>query len=721
MNSPHPARRDPAARDTPGLPRRTFLKLAATAELGLLIPRSSFGQAAPDAGARKERVVAYLETLARDDGGYGWEDQAASHLTPTFGVIGAYRLLGRQPPRLGTLAAFVRTHHPFHIKKLERDLRGFEFQQIQSLLWLADDPSSFRDQVRGWKQPSVYPKQYEQHGYPVFRFELMAILCRRLLGMALDDLSPALIAYLDERRRGNGSFNNTPAADGGDGHVMNTWWGLQALRALGRDREKKDETIAWLRSCQDSSGGFTYQPGAEIGRAADVAYTWSALGALRQLGAEPEDRDACLGFLRSLENADGGFGDRPGWASNPLATYYALGALDALGAAPNGSSAVPKRSARLPSDMQVYSIQVEAHGKGSPAEAVELARALRIHLWGAKNARPAWIARAQEIADQRRVPVTFAVANEEYGTWVNVPGLGTYSHTSDLMAPAGRDLGRSLANQGVVSWPEFRTRRLVPLEEAGGRLVWQFGENEELVRILLDDSLQSGGFAAISTFHFGNPDFTNSEPFLYRYRGRLPFLALQDAHGDEPWWFADMTTGFRTLFLAREPTWDGWLDALRNDRVVAVRHDTVSRSKTWMHGGSREVLEFVRQRSREWSWWDNPEIRRPLVSIVVLSPADEFEVARPETGLALRVRCAWENTTQGMPRAPIAELVRVLVDGTAVSPRLVTRKRAAGSGLADHYHLVPLTDLAPGRHLARAVARVLATGDEVNQEVVFQV
>ena len=161
------------------------------------------------------------------------------------------------------------------------------------------------------------------------------------------------------------------------------------------------------------------------------------------------------------------------------------------------------------------------------------------------------------------VPVRFFVANEEYGTWVDVPGLGTYSHTSDILAPAGSDFGPSLANRGVVSWPDYRARRLDPLQKAGGRLVWQFGENEELVRLVLDDSLERGGFAAISTFHFGNPDFTNSEPFLARYRCQIPFVALQDAHGDEPWWFADMTTGFRTLFLAREPTWEGWLEALR--------------------------------------------------------------------------------------------------------------------------------------------------------------
>ena len=45
------------------------------------------------------------------------------------------------------------------------------------------------------------------------------------------------------------------------------------------------------------------------------------------------DPGACIAWLQSLANPDGGFSDRPGWLSNPTATYYALGALKTLDAA----------------------------------------------------------------------------------------------------------------------------------------------------------------------------------------------------------------------------------------------------------------------------------------------------------------------------------------------------------------------------------------------------
>ncbi|HEX5176186.1 MAG TPA: prenyltransferase/squalene oxidase repeat-containing protein, partial [Chthoniobacteraceae bacterium] len=663
---------------------------------------------------RADAIIGYLESLARGDGGYAWEDQEQSHLTPTFAVIGCYKILGQLPPNPARVAEFVRTHHPAQLKKLEQERRMFEFQQVQSLVWLGADAGTLREKIAGWKTPLSYLKQYERHGYPIFQSELGAFTCRALLRMPLDDLAPHLIEYLDARRRANGSFNNTPAADGSDGHVMNTLWGLQALDVLGRASEKKAETIAWLRACQlPESGAFTWQPNAPFAAFDDVAYTRAAVRGLKLLGAAPLHRDACVASLLALANPDGGFGDRAGWLSNPLATYCALDALEQLEAVEKGivaaevqrTKAEGERSGRarndggrgtggdridkddghrptLQGELRVFSVQLEAHGQGSPAEAVDLARALRIHMWGAKNAKPGWIARAQAIADAQKVPVTFFVANEEYGTWMDFPGLGTYSHMSDMIAPARKDTGTSLANNaGALSWSDFRERRLESLTRGGGRLIWQFGENEELARLLLDDSVARGGYAAISTFHFGNPDFTNSEPFLHRWRGQLPYVALQDAHGPEPWWFADMTTGFRTVFLATEPTWDAWIDALKSQRVAAVRHDAASGNRTSIHASSRDVRDFILAHDAEWRWWDNPEIARPLVSIVAVRPEDEFEIARPASAVTLRVRCAWENTAQGLLKRPLAELRALTVDGAKVSPMLETTRAPRGGAL----------------------------------------
>ena len=546
--------------------RRTLLKLAATAELGAVLAPSVAAQPRaprPDWPPGSWRTSSAWLAPAEAMPGTTWRE---AHLTPTYAVIGCYRLLGHRAAGQGA-AGRVRPHpSPGAAQEARTGAPRFrvpadpESPLARRRCHVVPHPGPQLD------APAALPPAVRAGQQPRLPVRTRGVHLPRTPRPAPDDLAPEFIAYLDTRRRANGSFNNTPAADGSDGHVTNTWWGLEALATLGRGRSRPRRPSPGSAAASARTEASPTSRARAVGAAPNVYYTWAAVRALKQLGAEPGDREACVRYLGSLANADGGCGDRPGWASNPLATYQALDALDTLGA-PRPPSPRASRSAGgatpLPAGLKVFTIQIEAHGQGSPREAVALAQGLRIHLWGAKNARPEWLARAQAIADGQGVPVRFFVANEEYGTWVRVPGLGTYSHTSDIIAPAGADFGPSLANQGVVSWPDYRARRLAPLQAAGGRLVWQFGENEELVRIYLDDSLERGGYAAISTFHFGNPDFTNTEPFLGGYRGQIPFVALQDAHGAEPWWFADMTEGFRTLFLAREPTWDGWLEALR--------------------------------------------------------------------------------------------------------------------------------------------------------------
>ncbi len=710
----------------PELDRRMMLKWVAVAGAAWVCPFRLPAQSNRPSASSVRAITDYLESLARPDGGYAWADQEISHLTPTFGVIGAYRTLQEAPPRRETLVEYVRTHHPREIKKLEQERRIFEWQQIQGLAWLGADVSEFRPRIAAFTKPLGYLKQYEQHGYPIFQSELGVVMSHALLGLPTEGIADAFGSYLAARRRANGSFNNTPASDGGDGHVMNTLWGLQASQVLGRAIPRPDELVAWLQGCQLANGGFTFAPKPEFAGVDDVVYVRAALRALKLLGTGPGKRDACISYLHSLANADGGFSDRPGWLSNATATFYALDALDLLGAL-DTLGAVKRRPlrprAKLPSDLKIFTIQIESHGTGSPAEAVDLARSLKIDLWGTKNAKPGWVPRARAIATQQRVPVTFFPANEEYGTWVDVPGLGTYSHTSDLVAPGDTDIGPPLGVRGEssppVSWQDFRTRRLDALQKGQGRLLWQFGENEELVRMLLDDSVERGGFAMISTYHFGNPDFMNTEPFLNRWRGRIPFIGLQDSHGPESWWFSDQTTGFRTLFLATEPTWAGWLNALKQNWTVAVRRDGWTKGRTWMHSGSDEVRDLVRAREREWRWWDNPAISRPMVSIVPLTAADEFEAGRPETGIKLRVRCAWENTPQGLLKTPISELVKLTLDGREVAPVLESRKRPNGLFEEHHHHYSLSADEARRRHTATATVRMIDSKQEISRTVEF--
>src|SRR5689334_2943831 len=97
--------------------RREMIKLMAVAGAAATGARSAFGQSKrPDLPSAR-LITHYLQTLARADGGYAWGDQAITHLTATFGVIGAYRVLQQTLPNKEALVQYVRTHHPRELKK----------------------------------------------------------------------------------------------------------------------------------------------------------------------------------------------------------------------------------------------------------------------------------------------------------------------------------------------------------------------------------------------------------------------------------------------------------------------------------------------------------------------------------------------------------------------------------------------------------------------------
>ena len=679
----------------------------------------------------KNQLLNYIHTkLEKPDGGYGWEDQYDSHLTPTFAVIGILHDINSLPSDKESLVQFVRSHHPqygpnaaaalafkldhpevLYLKNgfltgKETGASGSEmmtliYQQIQSILWLGGDASEFNDPISKWKSQAGNLANYEKHGYPVLEQEMMTPICRHLLNVNLSD-SLSVLNYLQSRRRENGSFNNAPAKDGGDGNILNTYWSMYALNILGKNNSLKNETIHWIQSCQLKNGGFTHQPHPAIGANDEVAYTWAAIKALQLAGAKPADEKGCINYLLSLHNEDGGFGNRPGLHSTPISTYYAIDALKALNAfnaLDNKKSSTPlsnKKSSDF-AGLKVFTVQFEAQGTGSPEEAVMLADSLHINLWGAKNGDSSWVTVAQKIADKKKVPVTFFIADEPYGKNVSIEGMGAFGHILDYIVPAHKKLP-PIGNDPL--WQDYRKNYMQPLMNQGGALILQISNNEPLTRILMDESVKKGGYAAISTIHF-DQNFLFWVPFLYQYRYQFPFVALQDAHGTEAWWWSDELLRYRTLFLAKKPTYDEMMKALKNNWVVAVRHDSLSDFKTRILGGATGVQQYILSQQNKWKWWSDPEkLIRPWAAITIINPSDSFEVARPGKGVNVRIRCWWISKRPVLDR-PVTILTQLKVDGKTVQPQYFEKKDRRGR-VMDSYYLYQMESPSTGKHIIEA-------------------
>lgn len=668
----------------------------------------------PNASAQntlKAGVLKYVnEKLAKPDGGFGWEDQPDGHLTPTYAAIGALYHLNGLPKTRDSLIAYIRSHHPQHGANKEAgpsgsELRNLTHEQIQAILWLGGDISDFKEEVSLWKSQAGNRANYEKHGNPVLQQEMMTPVCKKLLGVNSENDNPELFAYLDLRRRGNGSFNNAPAVQGGDGNILNTYWSLYALYITGKKDNFQKKTINWLQSCQLKSGGFTHQPNPQIGANDEVAYTWAGIKALSLFSAKPKDVKSSLNYLISLRNADGGFGNRPGLPSTPMSTFYVIDALKTLNALDEMDKAIVSIKPQYQTKenfagMKVFTVQFQASGNGSLIEAVMLADSLKIDLWGAKNANQQWIDAAQKLANEKKVAVKFFHSDEPYGKDIIVPGMGTFGHILDNYAPAGKPVHFSDSS----TWQDLKKGSLQTLLDDDGGLILQIANNEPMARILLDESVKKGGYSAVSTIHFGQ-NFSFFLPYLHQYRHQLPFVALQDAHGIESWWWAKELVSYRTLFIANEPTFKEMQKALKNNLVVAIRHDSISGFKTRMMGGTTQARQFISSQENSWKWWKKGSHDRnhPWAAITVVKPSDSLETSRPQKGINIRIRTWWAGTRQ-MLKEPIVELEALKVDNILVKPKYIKKEGKQGETV-DAYYIYAVENVLEGQHIIEATLR----------------
>ena len=661
--------------------------------------------------------------LLKPDGGYGWEDQYDSHLTPTYAVTGILYDLGELPKDKMRLAEFIRTHHPqkgtnttpnYYMGNAPRgeagpsgsNMRNLIYEQIRSILWLGGDVSSFHEDIKSWKSQAGVLANYEGHNFGGLFQETMSPICNKLTGLTMEK-GPEFIKYLENCRRTNGSFNNAPASFGGDGNVLNTYWSLYALESLSAPKILAVETIAWLQACQLKNGGFTHQPNPQIGANDDVIYTWAGIKSLKLLGAMPKNVQGAVDYLLSLRNADGGFGDRPGLHSTPNASFYAIDALKDL----NQISALDKSSRPKAIEepypdfagYKIYTVQFQAQGQGSPQEAVMLAEKLHINLWGVKYPVEGWIAEAQRIADAKKVQVLFFMSNEPHDNLVTIPGMGSFNHVLDYIAPANAQIHFNKE----ASFEELKNTTLKQLKEVNGGLMLQVSNNEPLARLLIDESLNSNlGYLALSTVHFGQ-NFLFWLPYLAEYRYRLPLVTLQDAHGTEAWIWAEELTNHRNLFVAKSPTYDEMIKSLKNNWIVGVRHDSVSNFKTRMFGGTEATRKFILEKEAEWKWWSAAEeLNRPQVAITVLDKDALFEVGKPENGLNIRIRTRWNSVRQTL-KSEALHLEQLKVDGLAVNAELVNVGR--GPRLSDSYYLFKWGEPSKGLHKIEAIVKDVKT------------
>lgn len=408
-------------------------------------------------------------------------------------------------------------------------------------------------------------------------------------------------------------------------HVVITHDAVMTLKALGVPVPDASSCIRWLRACQTPEGGFRWSPGSGMpSNQPDVWYTWAAVNALQALGSEPQDVKACVRWLNSLQNSDGGFGDRPGWASRLYSTYYAVHALQLLtGDARKGIT--PKRMAVKKEEVipeGQFSI-FQAHHKSPPGgkEMVDSVVAMGLHFVGVK-------CKEEEIVDGMSVVVREARAYaKQKGYNVEIVDLPeNYSHKLRLFSGLPADHMSNVIIPPDLS-PEMRQRYEAAYAAGKEGLEWE-AFKEQVIRPMLgmktlfypeldysminaylvyDDGLDGQvGYNAIPGAHFGNFDWMRHFPYKERWIGQSPIIADGDAHGDIYKWGKHLNE-FRNVFLAKSYHFADYVDASLNGRSVCVIRMPTGKVRYY---GAPAAVAYLKKHREEWQWWKEEQGRK---------------------------------------------------------------------------------------------------------------
>lgn len=436
-----------------------------------------------------------------------------------------------------------------------------------------------------------------------------------------------LIDYVYRRQAVNGGFADERTGAGSatifDAHVATTLKAVCILRAFKAPLPNPEQIAAFVHSCRLPNGGYRWNPRPSLpGNEADVYYTFSALVTLRLLEAESRDLNdeppshlaATHAWLNSLQNADGGFGDRPGWRSRLQSTQWALSALTQYHVSvreliTTKTVTRPEIEPIADGEFGIYQAQLKMPVV-QPGDLAGLHKR-GFNLLGLKSEKFEDAERLLSAIREQRLPMDVVLCPEMYPHRLTQLGGAVLNHVGNFTldprwTAEQKEIWRlaDAAGRQYLPWTGYRDRVVKPLAALGSLAYPE--QDFELEYALIsygDDRSGAKGYnAVLCGFNWPPRDFVRVFPWRERYVDRLVPVDDVDAHGDLAKW-SDQLDATRTLFLARGPTYADFQEAAAAGRVVTVIAQPEGVPSGASYYGPPAAVDYVRRRRAEWQWW----------------------------------------------------------------------------------------------------------------------
>lgn len=597
-----------------------------------------------------QSVIDYVLRLQKQNGAFGPENKEYTDLAWTYPAVQTLKILKSDIPNEDS--CFVNGNKSWiEIEAWRNGPWYWSFYQKANLYNLCNRKDSFEHDVnfgQKWTLQFKPRKGYlETRDYPQGIFFDMSSLWYMISAIEMLDgtiTNPEYIqSYINARQVKNGGFvddvTEKPTPSIREPHVVTTYNAVMALSNLRKPVLNKKECIQWIQSCQTSDGGFKWNPKAKsYGNQADVWYTWAAIKALKALDAEPKNLEKCIEWLNSLQNYDGGFGDRPEWNSRLYSTFYAIQSLDILTG--DAIKAITKKR-NIKKDYAipegVYNIYQAHHKSPSGGDGmVDSIAAMGLNLVGVKSKENAIdlntgmsksVKAERDYAIKKGYNIEILDSPENYSHYLYWPNGQKADHISNFLIPP--DLSNKevqvynnamIAARSGLTWNEFKMQVIEPIQSLGSGTLFYPELDYTMLNayMVYDDGLDNQhGFNAVPAAHFGNIDWVRHFPYKEKWEGVLPFIADGDAHGDIVKWRPNLEQ-YRNVYIAKDYKYVDYIDASLNNRSVCVIH---MNDGTIRYYGAKPAIDYLKKHLNEWKWWAEAEekVWKPLFNGLDLS------------------------------------------------------------------------------------------------------
>lgn len=263
-----------------------------------------------------EGVLNYVLKRRNEDGGYAFAQGLDSNAQDTYYGLAILKILGVQPPSLRQTLNWLRRFPT-------RDLYAYYY--VSKALELSGEPiEGDYERVLSLRRPdgSFGTTDVDLEAPSEFLSTFMATELLKILGAPWDPKITVnwLLSYRNEDE-GFGVY--------GRSNLRSTFYAVASLKNLGYPLGSIKGVVAYVRSCELSSGGFSVVPKVSTPYMEDVYYGTFLLDLMGEECMYPEETAnwvfRCLnsngGFRRSTELGISTFED----------TYFALSVLKKLG------------------------------------------------------------------------------------------------------------------------------------------------------------------------------------------------------------------------------------------------------------------------------------------------------------------------------------------------------------------------------------------------------